>query len=38
MHDSQKGLGKENVEEVILVERKEGEKWGDVEALKKLES
>ncbi|GIZ46981.1 hypothetical protein CKM354_001008300 [Cercospora kikuchii] len=38
VHDSVKGLGKGNVEEVILVERRKGEKWGALEALRKLES
>ncbi|KAM3422589.1 hypothetical protein BST61_g79 [Cercospora zeina] len=37
VHGSVTGLGRGNVENVMVVERKEGEKWQDVEGMKGLE-
>ncbi|KAK4505552.1 hypothetical protein PRZ48_003515 [Zasmidium cellare] len=37
VHDSKLGLGKRNVETVIVVERDEKADWGSVEELKHLE-
>ncbi|KAM0722641.1 hypothetical protein Q7P37_002082 [Cladosporium fusiforme] len=37
IHDSQKGLGKHNVESVIELRRGEGQKWADVPEMAQLE-
>jgi hypothetical protein len=37
IHDSRNGLGKHNIEDVIELNRAEGQKWGDVKEMGELE-